>query len=135
MLLQANSQKFWVAPRTYVYVCRCCSRIIILCCGVCSSYPLWAIVPCVLVGYGRVVARIFHVAVYAVRTFVVSSCRGFCVGGLPVDIWAVSNVEVYSRPVEGEICEVCVCTRVFIWPLMLEGSCCVRYGSSVSQFS
>ena len=49
-------------------------------------------------------------------------------GGLHVDIWAVSNVEVYSRHIKGEICEVCVCTHVFIWPSMLEGSC-VRYGS------
>jgi hypothetical protein len=62
-------------------------------------------------------------AVYAVRTFVVSSCRGFCVGGLLVDIWLVSNDEVYSRPIKGEICEVCVCTHVFIWPSMLEGRC------------
>jgi hypothetical protein len=37
-----------------IYVSRCCSRIIILCCGVCSSYPMWAVVPCVLVGYGHV---------------------------------------------------------------------------------
>ena len=37
--------------------------------------------------------------VYAVGTFAVSSRRGFCVGGLPVDIWAVSNVEVYVRPI------------------------------------
>jgi hypothetical protein len=63
------------------------------------------------------------VAVYAVRTFVVSSRRGFCVGGLPVDIWAVSNDEVYGHPIEGEIYEVCVYTHVFIWPSMLEGSC------------
>jgi hypothetical protein len=57
------------------------------------------------------------------------------VGGVPVDIRAVSNVEVYGRPIEGEICEVCVCTHVFIRPSMLEGSICVRYDSSVSQFS
>jgi hypothetical protein len=75
------------------------------------------------------------VAMYAIRTFVVTSRRGFCVGGLPVDIWAVSNVAVYGHPIEGEICEVSVCTHVFIWPSMLEGSCCVRYGSSISQFS
>jgi len=73
--------------------------------------------------------------VYAVGTFAVSSRRGFCVGGLPVDIWAVSNVEVYGRPIVGELCEIGVCTHVFIRPSMLEGSCCVRYGSSVSQFS
>jgi len=96
---------------------------------------MWVIVPHVLVGYGRVEWReSFRMAVYA-TTFVVSSHRGFCVGGLPVDIWAGSNVEVYGHPIEGEICEVCVCTHVFIWPLKLEGSCCVRYGSSVSQFS
>jgi hypothetical protein len=75
------------------------------------------------------------VAVYAVRTFIVSSHRGFCVGGLPVDIWAASNVEVYGRPIEGEIGEVFVCTHVFIRPSMLERSCCVRCGSSISQFS
>jgi hypothetical protein len=38
--------------------------------------------------------------VYAVRTFVLSLRRGFCVGGLPVNIWAVSNVEVYGGPIE-----------------------------------
>ena len=38
-------------------------------------------------------------------TFVVSTRKGFCVGGLHVDILAVSNVEVYGRPIEGEICE------------------------------
>jgi hypothetical protein len=58
------------------------------------------------------------VAVYDACTFVVSSRRGFCVGGLPVDIWVVSNVEVYGCHIKGEICEVCVCTRVFIWPSM-----------------
>ena len=73
-------------------------------------------------------------AVYA-TTFAVSSRRGFCVGELPVDIWAVSNVEVYGCHINGEMCEVCVCTHVFIRPSKLEGSCCVRYGSSVSQFS
>ena len=72
---------------------------------------------------------------YAVGTSVVSSRRWFCVGGLPVDIWAVINVEVYGRPTEGEICEVCVCVHVFIRPSKMEGSCCVRYGSSVQQFS
>ena len=72
---------------------------------------------------------------YDAGTVVVSPRRGFCVGGLPVDIRAVSNVEVYGCHISGEICEVCVCTHVFIWPLKLEGSCCVRYGSSVSQFS
>jgi hypothetical protein len=75
------------------------------------------------------------VAVYAVGTSVVSSRRGYGVGGLPVAIWAVCNVEVYGRPIEGEICEVCVYTHVFIRPSMLEGSCCLRYGSSVSQYS
>jgi len=35
------------------YVIECCSKIIILYCGVRSSYPMWAI-PCVLVGYGHV---------------------------------------------------------------------------------
>ena len=45
---------------------------------------------------------------YDAWTFVVSSRRGFCVGGLPVDIWAVSNVEVYGRHIKGEICEVFV---------------------------
>jgi hypothetical protein len=68
-------------------------------------------------------------AVYDAWTFVVSSCRGFCVGRLPVDIRAVSNIEVYGHHIKGEICEVCVCTHVFIRPSMLEGSCCVRYGS------
>jgi hypothetical protein len=97
-----------------IYVCRCCSRIIILCCGVCSSYPVWAIFPRILVGYGRVEWRESCVAVYAIGTFVVSSHRGFCVGWLPVDIRAVSNVEVYGHPIEGEIREVCVCTHVFI---------------------
>jgi hypothetical protein len=37
-----------------IYVCRFCSRIIILYCGLRSSYPMWAIVPCVLVDCGRV---------------------------------------------------------------------------------
>ena len=46
-----------------------------------------------------------------------------------MDICAVSSVEVYGHHINGEICEVCVCTYVFIWPSMLEGSCCVRYGS------
>ena len=31
------------------YVIECCSKVIILYCGVRSSYPLWAIVPCVLI--------------------------------------------------------------------------------------
>jgi hypothetical protein len=69
------------------------------------------------------------VAVYDAWTFVVSSRMGFCVGGLPVDIRAVSNVEVYGRHIKGEICEVYLCTNVFIRPSMLERSCCVRYGS------
>jgi len=43
------------------------------------------------------------------------------VGGLPLDIWAVSNVEVYGRHIKGELCEVCVCTHVFIRPPMLDG--------------
>jgi len=75
------------------------------------------------------VAGIFHVAGYDAGTVVVSSHRGFCVGGLPVDIWVVSNVEVYGCHINGEICDVCVCTHMFIWPSMLEGSCCARYGS------
>ena len=70
-------------------------------------------------------------AVYA-TTFVISSRKGFCVGGLPVDIWAVSNVEVYGHPIEGEICEVCVCTRVFIRPSKLEGSCFSYISHSVA---
>ena len=37
---------------------------------------------------------IFRVAGYDTGTVVVPSRRGFCVGGLPVDICAVSNVEV-----------------------------------------
>jgi len=69
------------------------------------------------------------VAVYDARTVVVSPHRGFCVGGLPVDICAVSNVEVYGCHINGEICEECVCTHVSIRLSMLEGSCCVRYGS------
>jgi hypothetical protein len=97
--------------------------------GYCSLHSCWL--------WSCRVAEIFRVAMYAIRTFVVSSRRGFCVGGLPVDIWALSNAEVYGRPIEGEMCEVCVyvCTHVFIQPSMLEGSCCVRYGSSISQFS
>jgi len=54
---------------------------------------------------------------------------GFCVVGLPVDICAVSNIEVYGCHNNGELCEECVCTHVFIRPSMLTGSCCVRYGS------
>jgi hypothetical protein len=76
-------------------------------------------------------ARTFRVAVYAVGNFVVSSRRGFCVGGLPVGIWAVRNVEVYGRPIEGEICDVCVCSHVFIRPSKLEGSCCVPFHNSL----
>jgi hypothetical protein len=52
------------------------------------------------------VAGIFRLAVYDAWTFVVYSRRGLCVGLLPVDIWAVSNVEVYGRRIKGEICEV-----------------------------
>ena len=37
--------------------------------------------------------------------------------------------------IKGEICEVCVCAHVSIRPSKMEWSCCVRYGSSVSQFS
>jgi hypothetical protein len=51
------------------------------------------------------------------------------VGGLHVDICAVSNVEVYGCHINGEICEEFVCTHVSIRPSMLEGCCCVRYGS------
>jgi len=69
------------------------------------------------------------VAGYDAGTVVVSPRRGFCVGGLPVDICVISNVEVYSCHINGEICEKCVCTHVSIQPLKLEGSCCVRYGS------
>ena len=66
---------------------------------------------------------------YDTGTVVVSPRRVFCVGGLPVGICAVSNVEVYGCHINGEICEECVCTHVSIWLSMLEGSCCVRYGS------
>jgi len=77
---------------------------------------------------------IFRVAGYDAGTVVVSSRRGFCVGGLPVDIWAVSNVEVYGCHTNGELCEVCVCTHVFIRPSMLEGSCCVRWFYIITVF-
>jgi hypothetical protein len=66
---------------------------------------------------------------YDAGTVVVSPRGRFCVGGLPADIRAVSNVEVYGCHINGEICEECVCTHVSIRPSMLEGSCCVRYAS------
>ena len=62
------------------------------------------------------VAGIFYVAGYDTGTFVVSLRRGFRVGGLPVDVWAVSNVEVCGCHIKGEICQVCVYTRVFNRP-------------------
>jgi len=75
------------------------------------------------------VAGICRVSGYDAGTVVVSPRRGFCFGGLPVDIRAVSNVEVYGCHINGEIYDECVCTHVSIRPSMLEGSCCVRYGS------
>jgi hypothetical protein len=68
---------------------------------------MWATVPRFLVGYGRV-----------------EWWEPFA--------WPCMPSGLLSFPlVGGSVWVGCM----FIWPSKLEGSCCVRYGSSVSQFS
>ena len=56
-------------------------------------------------------------------------------GRLPVDIWAVSNVEVYGRHIEGNYVQYMCVLTCFFRPSEQEGSCCVWCGSPLSQFS
>ena len=79
------------------------------------------LLPAFLLAWSCRVAGIFRVAGYDAGTVVVSPRRGFCVGGLPVDICTVSNVEVYGCHNNGEISEECVCTHVSVMPSMMEG--------------
>jgi hypothetical protein len=62
--------------------------MVILYCGVHSSYPMF---PAFLLAWSCSVAVIFRVAGYGVGS-VVSPRGEFCMGTLPVDIRAVSDV-------------------------------------------
>ena len=55
-------------------------------------------------------------------------------GRLPVDIWAISNIEVYGRHIEGNYVQYMCVLTCFFRPSEQEGSCCVRCGSPLSQF-
>ena len=46
-------------------------------------------------------------------------------GRLPVDIWAVSNVEVYGRHIEGNYVQYMCVLTCFFRSSEQEGSCCV----------